>query len=108
MDPPVLEQIEYKLLCRAITDAVRLASKGDVTAGYDCLRAGLDRATEGVAAGEAGAQELVNGYRSALDHYSSLYLDQPHEVYTVRVEPPRPAPRRSKEQPRQRAYRRSA
>jgi hypothetical protein len=106
MEMPGLEKAEAKLLCRAINDAVRLASRGDVAAGYDCLLAGLQRAGESLAAGEPGATELVNSYRSALAHYSALYLDQPHDVYTVRVSPPRPARRPVAEAGRPRAPRR--
>lgn len=67
-----LEDAEYRLLCRAVTDACRLLSRGDPDAGYRCLRAGLDRAREHRDAGEPWAVALAAAYRSALLQFSVL------------------------------------
>src|SRR5437870_202455 len=72
MTTGAFEEVEYRLLCRAVTDACRLLAGGDLAAGYRCLRAGLDRARELAEAGEAWAFALVAAYRSALLQYASL------------------------------------
>jgi hypothetical protein len=68
-----LQRAEYKLLCQATQDAVRLASAGDVHAGNMCLLAGLCRVCEFAEAGEEWAGDLADDYRRALADYSRLF-----------------------------------
>jgi hypothetical protein len=68
-----LQRVEYKLLCQATQDAVRLATAGDVHAGNACLLAGLCRVTEFAEAGEDWARELAEDYRQALADFARLF-----------------------------------
>ena len=68
-----LQQIEYRLLCQATQEAVRLASAGDRHAGNMCLMAGLCRMTEFAEAGEAWARDLAEDYRQAMADFARLF-----------------------------------
>jgi hypothetical protein len=72
-----LQRVEYKLLCQATQDAVRLATAGDVHAGNMCLMAGLCRVCEFAEAGEQWARDLAKDYRQALADYKRLFQDAP-------------------------------
>lgn len=72
MERDVLPEIEYRILCRAVMEACRLLAAGDRAAGCRCLQAGLERACEFAAAGEAWAEDLAASYRRALEHYGCL------------------------------------
>lgn len=76
-----LSKAEYKLLCLAVTDAVRLQAGGDTAAGYRCLTMHVDRVREFAEAGEPWAKDLVHSYLTALDEYASLRSGYSFAVY---------------------------
>jgi len=66
MDTRDIQLAEDRLLCRAIQDAIRHIDNGEVAAGYQCMLAGLEHATDLLDTGESWAGGLVEAYRSAL------------------------------------------
>lgn len=71
-----LSNVEYRLLCRAVVEACRLAGSGDPLAGCRCLASGLERASEFAASGERWAADLERSYLVALDEYAALRLSR--------------------------------
>jgi len=63
----------------AVGDAVRHASRGQVSIGYQCILAGMHRAREFAASGETWADDLVREYDSVLRYYEDL-VNNPHAV----------------------------
>ncbi len=68
----LIRSAEYKLLCRAVTEACGLQGEGKADAGYRCLHAGLDRALEYAADGMPWGAELAEAYATALSDYVRL------------------------------------
>ena len=73
MELAALEQVERKILCQAIHDALWYVANGDVLAGRQCLKVGLERATEFLDAGEPWAAELAQTYGEALFEVGQYY-----------------------------------
>jgi hypothetical protein len=67
-----LEQAEYRILCRAVSDACSLKSRGDAWAGYQCLSEGLERARWLAEEGNEWARALSHSYQVALEEYAGI------------------------------------
>jgi hypothetical protein len=67
-----LEQAEYRILCRAVSDACLLNARGDAWAGYRCLSEGLERARSLAQEGNEWANELTRSYLVALEEYAGI------------------------------------
>ena len=76
-----LRQAEHKLLCLAVRDAARLATHGEIAAGYRCLMAGLTHATDLESGGATWAHELARDYRAALRVYGEMVHDTRRAMY---------------------------
>lgn len=72
-----LERAEQKILCLAIQDAVRLAAEGEISSGYRCLMAGLDRAKEYASTGEPWAEGIAGEYERAIRCFEEMVHDAP-------------------------------
>jgi hypothetical protein len=59
----------------AAANAFQSAAEGEVADGYDCLTAGLQRASAARAAGQPWAEELAERYQELRDHYADRYGD---------------------------------
>lgn len=70
---PGLPLGEIDRLTRAAAEAFQLAAAGAVAEGYDCLAAGLQRASAARAAGQPWAAELAEQYEELRDHYLGRY-----------------------------------
>jgi DNA-binding response OmpR family regulator len=64
---------EIDLLTMTAADAFDLAVRGNVSDGYACLSAGLQRAAAARAAGRPWADELAQDYQELRDHYVARY-----------------------------------
>lgn len=87
--PASLPGVENKLLCRAIIEACERINNGDPDAAYQCLLAGLERATEYAETGADWAADLAHSYREALAQAASL-RPGPESARRSRRQPPRP------------------
>ena len=71
MEKSPFEQAERSVFQMAVSDAERLAKRGDRPAAYACLLAGLRRMEEFVTGGEGWAKDLQRAYEGVAQSYDA-------------------------------------
>jgi hypothetical protein len=69
----MIPRMEIDLLSDAVEDAIHLATRGQLSAGYTGLLVGVERALELHLAGEPWARDLLNRWRAACSVYAHTF-----------------------------------